>query len=553
MIHIVTASNRHLYRAQLAEMHRLRRVHFVEERGWRELTVIDGGEYDQFDDERTVYILALGPEAGVLGGMRARPTDDKCMLADVFPDLIGPDQPPVCGPGVWEISRIFTTRAARSMKKSGAANITLEILLAAMEWTQDGGVDRLVGVIDLPMYAPSRERGWNIHMTGLPLDLPDGPVIGIEIANTVADIEAFRRMNGRRGRSGYMVTDADIAAFGDLAKIEAEFAVVRADGRLMPGEAARGSETVAAPAVVRSPPAEDLPRLSPAATPEEVAAQLSAHGVVVIEGLLDPARLKQLKGQLAPWFAAAEVGEGPFFGRRTRRFGSLLAKAPASAELALEPLALGPIEALLKADGACDEIELNLTQAIAIDPGEAAQVLHRDETLWPVRLAFERMANVMWALDDFTLENGATRLIPGSHLWDRTRAPAPGEAVAATAPAGSAVIWLGGVLHGGGANRSDAVRHGLVVSYRLGWLAPAERLQLVTPRATAAALPERLQRLLGYQLHRPNLGWIEGQDPIRWLRGEVADLAPTADNFPPEMAGMFEALLHDPAFAGYRD
>ncbi|MDR3512120.1 MAG: phytanoyl-CoA dioxygenase family protein, partial [Caulobacteraceae bacterium] len=242
-----------------------------------------------------------------------------------------------------------------------------------------------------------------------------------------------------------------------------------------------------------------------------------------------------------------------FFGRRTRRFGSLLAKAPASAELALEPLALGPIETLLKADGACDEIELNLTQAIAIDPGEAAQVLHRDETLWPVRLAYERMANVMWTLDDFTIENGATRLIPGSHRWDRARAPAPGEAVAASAPAGSAVIWLGGVLHAGGANRSNAVRHGLVISYRLGWLAPAERLQLVTPRATVAALPERLQRLLGYQLHRPNLGWIEGQDPIRWLRGEVADLAPTADNFPPEMAGLFEALLHDPAFAGYRD
>ncbi len=295
-----------------------------------------------------------------------------------------------------------------------------------------------------------------------------------------------------------------------------------------------------------------LPRLGRDATPEEVLVRLRAQGVVVIEGLLGSSRLEQLRSELQPWFAAALPGEGPFFGRRTRRYGSLFAKAPASADLALDPLTLGPIEVLLKADGACDEIELNLTQAIAIEPGEPAQVLHRDEALWPVSLAFERMANVMWALDDFTAENGATRLIPGSHLWDRGRPPAPGEAVAATAPAGSAVIWLGGVLHGGGANRSVEPRRGVVISYRLGWLAPAERLQLVTPLKVAQALPERLQRLLGYQLHRPNLGWIEGQDPIRWLRGEVRDLAATADNLPPEQAALFEALLRDPAFEVYR-
>lgn len=548
MIHIVTASNRHLYRSQLAEMHQLRRVHFVEERGWKDLRVIDGGEYDDFDDDRTVYALALGPQAQVIGAMRARPTDDKCMLTDIFSDLIGPDQPPLRGEGVWEISRIFMTRAARDLKKAGKANITVDVILAAMEFTQDHGIDRLVGVIDLPAFAPSRAGGWNIRMVGLPLDTPDGPIVGIEAANTWPDIESFRRMYRKTGRSGYMVTDADIAVFGSLEKIEAEFAIVRADGRLMPGEAAEQAQ--AEPPKAR-PAKTELPRLDADATPEAVLDQLRAHGVVVIENLLDQGRLDALKAQLAPWFAAAEVGEGPFFGRRTRRFGSLFAKAPASADLALDPLTLGPIEALLKANG-CDAIELNLTQAIAIEPGEAAQLLHRDENLWPAEIAGERMANVIWALDDFTASNGATRFIPGSHLWDRKRAPQPGEAVSAAAPAGSAILWLGGMLHGGGANRSDAVRRGVVVSYRLAWLAPTERLQLVTPKAVAAALPERLQRLLGYQMHRPNLGWIEGQDPIRWLRGEVGELAPAADNFPPEMAGMVEALMSDPALAGYR-
>ena len=94
MIHVVTANNRQYYRAQLEEMHQLRRVHFIEERGWSDLKVVDGGEYDQFDDDRAVYLLALGSDAEVLGSSRVRPTDDKCLLADVFPDLIGPDEWP---------------------------------------------------------------------------------------------------------------------------------------------------------------------------------------------------------------------------------------------------------------------------------------------------------------------------------------------------------------------------------------------------------------------------------------------------------------------------
>jgi acyl-homoserine lactone synthase len=239
MIHIITASNRHLYRAQLAEMHQLRRVHFVEERGWKDMTVVDGGEYDEYDDNRAVYVLALGEQAQVLGGMRARPTDDKCMLTDIFADLIGPDQPPMRGPDVWEISRIFTTRAARNVRKTTGRTMTLDIALAAMEWIRDAGVERVVGILDLSSFPGSRAKGWNLRMVGLPLDTPTGPIIGIEIANTEADLEAFRRMNGIVGRVGHVVTDADLAAFGSLETIEAEFAVLRSDGTLAPSTAAR--------------------------------------------------------------------------------------------------------------------------------------------------------------------------------------------------------------------------------------------------------------------------------------------------------------------------
>jgi acyl-homoserine lactone synthase len=236
MIHVVTVANRHLYRAQLAEMHQLRRVHFIEERGWNDLTVVDGGEYDDFDDDLAVYLLALGPAAEVLGSLRARPTTDKCMLKDAFPELIGFDQPPVSGPDVWELTRSFSTHAARAMVKKSGVRITPDVLLSAMEWANDAGIERLVAVIDLAAFAFTRSRGWNIRMTGLPLDTREGPIIGVEFANTTADIEAGRRLAGRSGRASYFVTPEDVAAFGSLANIEAEFALVRADGQLMPGE-----------------------------------------------------------------------------------------------------------------------------------------------------------------------------------------------------------------------------------------------------------------------------------------------------------------------------
>jgi hypothetical protein len=295
------------------------------------------------------------------------------------------------------------------------------------------------------------------------------------------------------------------------------------------------------------PAAPVVPRVGPAAPPDAALGLLREHGALIIESALGPAELDRLDRELAPWFAAAPCGSGPFFGRGTRRFSGLFAKAPSTADLATHDLALGLMEQVLKgpdpAAPVCDAIELNLTQAIGIEPGEPAQMFHRDEVLWPFEHSFEVMANVMWALDDFTVENGATRLVPGSHRWDRDRWPEPQEVVAATAPRGSAILWLGGLMHGGGANRSGRMRRGLVISYRLGWLAGMERVLLSTPPEVARRLPERLQRLLGYQLHRPNLGWIEGRDPRLWLTGEVGDLAAADDNLTPEQTRRLASVL----------
>lgn len=274
-----------------------------------------------------------------------------------------------------------------------------------------------------------------------------------------------------------------------------------------------------------------------------IAALAESGACIVADAIVDDAR-RALDGALSPWFDAAPCGDGVFFGRRTRRFSGLFAKAPATAALALDDLVLPVAKALLGAGTrACDCIQLNLTQAIAIGPDEPAQFIHRDDDFFPFAHAnTDLMINAMWTLDPFTATNGATRIVPGSHRWERRRQPEAHEITIAEAPAGAAVLWLGSTLHGGGANTTAHLRRGVVMSYSVGWLAPAEKLLLSIPPETARALPERLQQLIGYQIHRPNLGWVEGRDPMEWLHGEVGALAAAGDNLTPwQMARLEQA------------
>ena len=204
-----------------------------------------------------------------------------------------------------------------------------------------------------------------------------------------------------------------------------------------------------------------------------------------------------------------------------------------------------PVAEILLGAGtrACDRIQLNLTQAIGIGPDEPAQAIHRDDDFFPFAHAgAELMINALWTLDAFTAANGATQIAPGSHRWDRRRTSNADEIAAAEAPAGAVILWLGATLHGGGANTTAEARRGVVMSYSVGWLAPAEKLLLSIPPDSARALPERLQQLIGYQIHRPNLGWVEGRDPIEWLRGEVGAVAAAGDNLTPRQAERLRAV-----------
>ncbi len=124
----------------------------------------------------------------------------------------------------------------------------------------------------------------------------------------------------------------------------------------------------------------------------------------------------------------------------------------------------------------------------------------------------------MWALDDFTAENGATRLVTGSHRWDRERQPGPDDRIVeATMPAGSVIFYTGSILHGGGANRTDTPRLGVILEYVAGWLRPQENHVIGVPPEVVATLPERLQELLGYNIYPPFVGYVDGRHPRRFL------------------------------------
>jgi hypothetical protein len=251
------------------------------------------------------------------------------------------------------------------------------------------------------------------------------------------------------------------------------------------------------------------------------AAQLRADGFTVVRNAIPTTLAEALDGDLDPRFAATPWCDGDFYGRRTKRFGSLLLRSPHAAAFVQHDQAIGLAEhALLPY---CDRIALNLTQAVEIHDGALAQFPHRDEDMWAgPKGEVEYLINVMWPLTPFTADNGGTQLWPGSnHLSGEVVREE--DAVTPELVPGDMLVFLGSTLHGGGANRTPLPRRGLIVSYCLGWLKPFELQWLVYPPAIARTFSPELAALVGYAQHRPNLGNVEGQDPSVLLRDDVGD------------------------------
>ncbi len=190
----------------------------------------------------------------------------------------------------------------------------------------------------------------------------------------------------------------------------------------------------------------------------------------------------------------------------------------------------------------CDSLQLNLTQGIEIHPGAPAQGPHRDADMWWLpRGMMECMINVMWALDDFTEENGATRVWPESNRTHLDQFILPDEmSIPVVMPRGSACLFLGSTMHSGGANFSHAPRRGLVVSYCLGWLKPWENQWLAYPPEVARSFPPELAALIGYRQHRPSLGNFEGQCPSALLREPGMQDSAWTDTLLPQQGALAE-------------
>ncbi len=242
---------------------------------------------------------------------------------------------------------------------------------------------------------------------------------------------------------------------------------------------------------------------------EDLIEGVRGDGYVIVEGMLDPDDVERKRADLDRILADTPTGRNDFEGFATRRVYALFAKTRTFDETAVDPLLLGALDALL------GQYQLSAPVGIQIGPGETAQVLHRDESVYPLASPHPPVVvNSMWPLDDFTEENGATRLIPGSHLWEPERRPLPGdEVVVAEMPAGSMLLYLGSLVHGGGENQTDAARLGVILEYVVSWLRPQENHCLAVPRAVVSQLPGRLQELLGYNIHPPFLGYVDGRHP----------------------------------------
>jgi hypothetical protein len=279
-------------------------------------------------------------------------------------------------------------------------------------------------------------------------------------------------------------------------------------------------------------PVEHLP---PDVTAERAAETLARDGCVVIDDLARGDVLDRFRREMAPWLEATGPGRDGFVGKRTRRTGGLIARSEAARELVMDPTVLGTAKRVL-AHGTT--FHLHLTQVIAIGPGETPQPIHRDQwafDFFPFPKGYEVQCNTLWALTDFTEENGATRVLPGSHRYDDKLEFRLGDTEPAEMRAGSALLYTGALYHGGGPNRSSAVRTGINITYALSWLRQEENQYLSVPRDVARTLPDDLLRVMGYARGAYALGYVDDlRDPLDALRGKAAggDAFGTPDEIP---------------------
>ena len=285
----------------------------------------------------------------------------------------------------------------------------------------------------------------------------------------------------------------------------------------------------------------ELVHLKNTSTAEDIIEVLNNDAGVIIDGLIDQKEVNLLNKDLAPYLKNDVFGRDEFTGFKTKRIGALIARSEACRNLAMQPLVNEVSEKYLSPF--CDGYQLHFTSAVSIGPGESKQILHRDRGIWggylPRRI--EPLMSTIWAVTEFTKENGATQIVPGSHLWEKDRIPKSNEIAYAEMKPGSVLLYTGTVLHGGGANSSkNDIRTGVFLHYALNWLRQEENQYLSCPPDIAKDIPQEVRSLIGYSKGGYILGFYsdpkdkkavyESVSPENIFKDEVLDRFSTIPN-----------------------
>lgn len=256
-----------------------------------------------------------------------------------------------------------------------------------------------------------------------------------------------------------------------------------------------------------------------------IAAAVEADGACIVDNLASPDVLDAIAADMAPYVDSTPTGRDDLVGgRSTLRTGSLITRSPSARKLVTDPLVLGVVATVLDR---ASNFQLNQTQLISVLPGARRQALHRDEDGWdffPFPLDYPVACNTIWAMTDFTNENGATYVVPGSHKHPGDDAPVDLFGLDQAAMSrGSVLLYSSKVFHGAAANTTDSVRQGLNITYCVGWVRQEENQFLTIPVDVAKTLDDELLRLIGYQLGSWALGYVGDADhPLSIVR-DMAD------------------------------
>ncbi|WOE75658.1 phytanoyl-CoA dioxygenase family protein [Alterisphingorhabdus coralli] len=291
------------------------------------------------------------------------------------------------------------------------------------------------------------------------------------------------------------------------------------------------------PKIAPAPASEDLSRYLNGRSFEECWQQFQDEGYIIFENALSPEEVEEQRAALEPWIGADVRGRNTFEGEKSNRVYAMLAKDPVFADLISHPLQLAFGDRELG-----ETMLLYACLAINLLPGETPQPWHFDDSHCQLPRPRPPLSmSTFWSISDTTEENGATEIIPGSHKWgneqpegantaedfvtgtyDETKEERgnSAQAIKATMPAGSLMIAKGTLWHRGGANVSDAPRLIVTPQFCTGWCRPLEQQLLAVPKEMVAQYPQRVRDLLGYSIHKPFMGYVDGMHPEKVLEAQ---------------------------------